>query len=105
MKTIETLKEVLTKLKEVEQGLRNDISENIKNQSRTRIEIFEIKSGLKIGDKVKFKYGRDFKSGILNGYDTRYGSVYCMVKEFKKDGTVGLRTTSVYQRDISKFIP
>ncbi len=105
MKNIEELKDLIAKLKADEQILRNDISENIQNQSRTRIEIFEIESGLKIGDKVKFKYGRDFKSGILNGYDTRYSSVYCVVKEFKKDGTVGLRTTSVYQRDISKFIP
>jgi len=54
--------------------------------------------GVSIGDTVEFMDGRKLKIGVLKKIDGYFPEVLL----FKKDGTLGLRTTSVYLRDTLK---
>jgi len=59
--------------------------------------ILEHESGLKKGDKVMFKDGKEIKSGILEVLHPYLGRT--KVRLFKKDGTLGSRLASVWHKE------
>lgn len=97
------LKESLSELKSIEDNLRSTLQGNLNYQKQTRIRIAELESGLKINDRVKVKFMGELKEGVITGYDTRYSSVYPIVTMYKKDGSLGTRTTSSYYKDIQSL--
>jgi len=56
------------------------------------IDIYGLETGLKIGDDVEFKDGKEMKKGRLTSLRVRYESVEPVITLYKKDGTLGERT-------------
>jgi len=84
----------LQELQQEAQSLREKLSENLRKQTKVRIQDFILLHGFNVGDKVTWKDGRKVKHGIIAGVKHLFGVFYTGY-ELKKDGTPSARTTLI----------
>lgn len=93
MKTIEQL---IAEEKQFEAQLREIRKEIVE----LKINDLKFKLGVSVGDKIQFTQGRNIIIiGVLTSFENSYGSIYPIVTLYKKDGTLGLRTTRIWQSE------
>jgi len=92
MKTLEQLNAEETQLEARLREVRKEIVE-------LKINDLKLKLGVSIGDKIQFTQGRNTVIGVLTSFENYYSSIYPIVTLYKKDGTLGLRTTRIWQSE------
>ena len=84
----------LAELEHEEQFLLLLLKENRELRKELHTKEFIEKHGIDIGDEIEHTYGRNTKRGIISRFEYMGYKPYCyIIKQFKKDGSVGKKET------------